>query len=421
MKNSFFYIKKRLQGCKRILFLNILTISISLAIISIALTIPLILKHCEKTIKKSLDGDISEYGVIRNGNNAITNESIGEYISEIMESEEIEAVGTWDRAGFGYMKTVGDVDYWTEIQRVHAKHHLEFDEGEEDIPFIFMLRNAFSINKINLYAGGKPTEETSDEWLLYLGYNYRTIPLNTLFSNEDNGMTYRVMGIMDKNTSVVDEQAVLWNLGGLKYSCTICLDNMVMVIPPKDYNYHSENYFFRCAEGYSFEDAEKRINCSADRYGIQTEIGQLDTRVRVVLTDIKWLQSQISQIAVFLFGVAIIITITMQILVTLKRKRELGVWLLTGLSKRRIFGILLAENLLKTGMGIIPALVIIYMFWKQWNLTGSVVYELRVILYGGIPIILLASGFILSAVGTAITFAFIADKRAIELIQKTWY
>lgn len=420
MMNYLFYIRKRINGHKWMTLLNIAVSSLALSLLVLAITIPQILNHCEYMINTTLSKDISKYGVIRNGGDAIANENVSDYIFDIYNSPEIEGVGTWDYAGFGDLTTQGtEVDYWQEIQKIHANHHLEFNENPEEIPFVYMLSQAYPINDLKLYCGSDEQVGTNDGWLLFLGYNFRNIPIGTIFTN-DYGTSYTVEGIFRKNTKVVDEMAILWNLGGLKYSCSVTMDNMVMVIPPYSYNYHSESYFFMCADGYSYDQAVKRINEVSEKYHIQTEVGTLADRVDTVLSDFQWMLDSIIKISGLLIFSSFIISLTTQLLTILSRKEELGVWIISGIEKKKIFKILMIENMFKMLISCFVARVIILIFEKIGNLTGSVAYELRYILWGNVPILLLLSGILLAISSSLITIAYVEKKSIPEIITGTW-
>nr|MDE6606808.1 hypothetical protein [Lachnospiraceae bacterium] len=221
--------------------------------------IPQILTHSENMIKRSLADDLSKFGVVRNGGNAIFNEHISEYISDLYNAPEIDGIGTWTYGGFGYKATVGGgADYWNEILEIQNSHVREFDESPDEVQLVYMPGQAFRINHLELYRGSAQKAGTNTGYLMYLGYNFKDIPVGTVFVDEEYGISYVVEGILQKNTSIVDEQALLRNLGGLKLGCSIEMDNMLLVISPCSENYFSQDFFFKCSDGYTYEDAAKK-------------------------------------------------------------------------------------------------------------------------------------------------------------------
>lgn len=424
MNNYMFYIKKRLSGKRWMLILNIGVSSLALALLCAAVTIPQILLHGENMIRKSLGDDMSKYGVVRNGRDIIS-ENTSDYISEIYNAPEIDGVGTWVYGAFAHLTTVGEeANYWKEILKVQNSHVREFDEDPNFVQIVYMAGQAFHINNLELYRGNADQVGTNEGYLLYLGYNFKDIPVGTVFVNEANGISYVVEGILQKNTSIVDEQALLWNLGGLKLSCSVAMDNMVLVIAPYRDNYFSADFFFKCSDEYTYEEAAEKIKDISEKYGIQTETGRLQDRVDTVLSEVDWLLRAISELAGLLFFSAFIILLTTQLLTILFRKEELGVWLISGIDRKKIFRILLGENLIKMLLSSVLSFGIVLLFGKMasvsLNVSDSVAYELRYILWGSIPAFLLLSAVLTATLCSVIPIAYVKRKSIPEIVRGTW-
>ena len=195
MKIYLFCIKKRFAGSKWMLVCNTIVSSLALALLCIVIIVPQILHHSEYTITNSLARDISKYGVVRNGGDTIDDENIADYIADIYQAPEIAGVGTWDYGGFSYLSTVNsEMDYWDEMQKIHENHLREFDENADSIPFVYIPGQAFPINNLKLYHGNTDRISDNSRWLIYLGYNFRKIPIGTVFADEKRGITYTVEG-----------------------------------------------------------------------------------------------------------------------------------------------------------------------------------------------------------------------------------
>lgn len=420
VSNYLFYIRKRLSGQKVMRLLNIVVASLALALLCAAVTIPQILLHCENTIQRALGDDMSRYGVIRDGRGEVSEEILSHYSSDIYNAPEIDSVGTWDYGGFSHLETANyDTDYWQQIQDIQNSHVKEFGD-DNYVQFVYMLSQAFHINHLELYHGSTEQIGKNTEYLMYLGYNFKDIPIGTVFVNETYGFSYVVEGIFQKNTSIVDEQDILWNLNDLKLSCSIAMDNMVLIVPPCSYNYHSVDYFFKCADGYTYEDAAARIKSIAEEYGIRTETGRLQDRVDTILSDSNWLLAVIVKLSVLSVFSALIILLTAQLLTILSRKDELGVWLISGISKKKIFMILFGENLVKMLISSVIAFGIVVFFEKIMILSKSIAYELRYILWGNIPICLLFCTVLMTLLCSVIPIAYVRQKSIPEIVRGTW-
>lgn len=421
MSNYLFYIRKRLSGQRMIRLLNIIVSSLALALLCATVTIPQILLHCENTIRKSLADDLSKYGVVRNGRDAMVNTNISDYIFDIYNSPEIDSVGTWDYAGFAPMATVNsETDYWNQILEIQNSHVREFGDDTDYVQFVYMLSQAFHINNLELLHGSTDQIGQNTEYLMYLGYNFRDIPVGTIFANETYGFSYVVNGIFRKNTSIVDEQDILWNLGGLKLSCSIAMDNMILVVPPCSENYYSETYFFKCSDGYTYGEAAARIKNISEEYGIQTETGKLQDRVDTILSDSNRILSAIAKLSGLLVFSALIILLTAQLLTILSRKDELGVWLISGIGKKKIFMILLGENMIKMLISALVAFGIVIVFEQLLIPSKSVAYELRYILWGNIPVCLLLCAALMAFLCSIIPIAYVNKKSIPEIVRGTW-
>ncbi len=419
MINYLYYIKKRLSG-QRGLLLNISVSSLALALLCVVAAVPQILLHCEGTIRKALADDISKYGVVLNSADTMRNEAASDYIDALYNAPEIESVGTWDYYGWGYLTTVGaEEDYWNEILEIQNRHNKKFDMDSDAVRCIYMLSQAFHFNNLELYRGDVEQIGTNQEYLLYLGYHFKDIPVGTKFVDEIYGNSYVVEGILKKNVSVIDAH-LLWNLGGFRLNCSDVMDNFVLVVPPSSMNYYSVNYFFKCSDGYTYEEASNKIKDISEKYGIQADTGSLRKRVDTVLSDSDWLLKAVDQLAILLFLSAFIMLLTTQLLTILFRKDEMGVWLISGIDRKAIFRILLGENIIKMMISSLIALGIVVLFEKVFISSSAVAYELRYILWVNLPIFLILSAVLTALLCSVIPIVYVRTKSIPEIVRGTW-
>lgn len=426
VNNYLFFIKKRLLSKRWMLYLNICVSSLALTLLCEAVVMPQILHHNEHTIKQALADDMSKFGVIRNSGNDLYDKNISGYISDIYNAPEIDGVGAWTYGGFGYKETVNyETDYWNKILEVQNSHIREFDESRQEVQLVYMPAYAFNINNLELYSGSAKQVGTNTEYLMYLGYNFRDIPIDTVFKDEKYGVNYTVAGIFKKNTSIVDAQQILWNIGGLTLSCSIAMDNMVLLIAPcNGENYFYPVYFFKCADGYTYEEAADKIKEISDKYDIQTATGTLQKRVNDVLSDINWLLSGITGLSAVLIPATFIMMLTTQMLTIMFRKDELGVWLISGIDRKRIFIILWGENIVKMAISafISYGMVLIYekVGYASTDISDSVVHGLGYIYWIEVPIFLLLCSVIMALLCSVIPIAYVEKKSIPDIVRGTW-
>lgn len=424
--NYLFLIKKRLLGARWMLYFNIVVSSLAMAFLcGAAVVIPQILHHSENEIKQALADDISQFGVIRNSGNDLYDKNLSGYISDLYHAPEIAGVGSWAYFGFGHLETVNqEADYWNKILEIQNSHIREFDESPDEVQLVYMPAYAFKINHLELYSGSDGQVGSNTGYLMYLGYHFRDIPIGTAFQNED-GTRYTVVGILQEGASIVDAQQILWNLGGLKLGCSVAMDNMVLLLPPCDKdNYFYPDYFFKCADGYAYEEAAAKIKEISEEYHIQTAVGTLQKRVRDVLSDIKWLSDGITELSVVLFPAAFIMLLATQMLTIMMRKDELGVWLLSGMDKKEIFRILLGENIVKTVISALVAYGVISVFEKMAyasaGISDSVIYRLGYISKVQVPVFLLVCSVLTALLCSVIPTVYVGKRSIPDIVRGTW-
>lgn len=427
MINYLFYIRKRFLGKKWMQLFNVIVASFALSLLCVAVTISLILRHGENMIKKSLADDISKYGVVLNTNiRDLDRETGSAFISDVYNAPEIDGVGTWTYGGFEHLTTVdGEADYWNEILEIQNNHVREFDEDPNYVQVVYMPGQAFRINDLELYRGNSEQAGHNDGSLIYLGYNFRDIPVGTVFADEVSGNRCVVEGVLQKNTSIVDSQDILMNLGGgLELSYSVAMDNMVLIIPPCSDNYLSVDFFFKCSDGSTYEEAAGRIKSIAAQYGIGAETGTLQDRVDTVLSGTDWLIDAIAKLSVLLSFSSFVMILATQLLTILSRKDELGVWLISGIDRKKVFRILLGENMVKMLLASVLSYGIVLLFFKVLSIhpseSSAAVYGLRYIIWGAAPAFLLLSAVLMTLLCSVIPIAYIKKKSIPDIVRGTW-
>lgn len=424
--NYLFLIKKRLLGSRWMLYFNIGVSSLAMAFLcGAAVVMPQILHHSENDVKQALEDDMSKFGVIRNSGSDLYDKNLSGYVSDIYHAPEIAGVGAWTYFGAGHLATVNrETDYWNEILEIQNSHVREFDESPDEVQMVYMPTYAFQINRLELYSGSDGQVGSNMGYLMYLGYHFRDVPIGTVFQDEKH-VRYTVVGILKEGASIVDAPQLLQNLGGMKLGCSVEMDNMVLLLEPCDgENYFSPIYFFKCADGYAYEEAAAKIKEISEKYRIQVAVGTLQKRVRDVLSDITWLSDGIAGLSAVLFPAAFVMLLVTQMLTIMLRKDELGVWLLSGMDKKDVFRILLGENMIKTVISAMVAYGVVSVFEKiayaSAGISDSVIYRLGYISRIQVPVFLLACSGLTALLCSVIPTVYVGKRSIPDIVRGTW-
>lgn len=426
ISNYLFLIRKRLFGARWMLYFNIVVSSLAMALLCGAAVIPQILRHSENQIKRALADDMSKFGVISNSGSDLYDQNLSGYLSDIYHAPEIAGVGAWTYFGFGHLETADqEADYWNKILEIQNSHIREFDESPDEVQLVYMPAYAFQINRLELYSGSDEQVGSNTGYLMYLGYHFRDIPIGTVFRDEKDGTRYTVAGILKEDSSIVYAQPLLWNMGGLKLSCSVEMDNMVLLLAPCNGEvYFYPDYFFKCADGYTYEEAAAKIKEISEEYHIQAAVGTLQKRVRDVLSDANWLSDGITKLSAALFPAAFIMLLATQMLTIMMRKDELGVWLLSGMGKREVFRILLGENIVKTAVSALIAYGVVSVYEKMAyasaGISASVIHKLGYISRVQVPVFLLACAVLTALLCSVIPTVYVGKRSIPDIVRGTW-
>ncbi|MCR5691778.1 MAG: hypothetical protein K6G62_06120, partial [Eubacterium sp.] len=272
-----FFIGKRLFYKKKLLFLNLAIISLGFIVLGYFLVETMYLDHYKYEAKKYLKPDVEKAGVAWIP--LPSTDEIDPWYScmeEIAKSEEVECIGDWDGIWkVDCSQSPGESGkLWKKITSISKKHpHMVMEEDAlayginydihmECLQIQYQLIEFFALD---LYKGSLEVDQDSDKNLFYLGYNFREIPVGTVFRDGD-GKEYEVAGILAKNSRLLDSDELL--SGGMGESSTRSLDNVVLEVTPNEKTAcHGELSLFTCKEGYSFADASNKISEIAKKYG----------------------------------------------------------------------------------------------------------------------------------------------------------
>lgn len=416
--NKLHYAAKRIKSNLKMGVFTILIMVAAMVMLYSSMILFEGLDYGENAVKNSLSVPITSCGIIDIQDDVDWDE-VTKFIDRIYALDEIKAIGNYDCYGFGGMLTEGDTDYWNEMLEIQNAGEVEFEDDGSCIQTVLMNCELLDMENIDLIKGEKSQEKETVRYQILLGYNFREIPLGTVF--KDDYCEYEVTGIMKKGTYVTDPQLFSGNLDGLTMGYKVNVDNMILMLMPKGTEVLSKKNIFCVNDGYTYEDAVKMIEKVGDENGIRMRIGTLQARLDTVFADNQKIKGRIDTIALIICIAVFVISVTAQLLNIYLKRNELGIWLANGMSRREVFEIVWLENFIKVTAGVAVAVIAerILLRW-MFRDSMSVFREVLSIMYGKPLGELVVFAFLLVCIISIIPIAVIARKSTTELVKGVW-
>lgn len=420
MSNYFYYVRKRMFYKPSLFLFSVIVMALGLTVFGYLSMELSFLKNYEKEAYKYIRQDKDQCGVIKFSLDE--RDEVIKVYEELVEGEEIESIGAWYFSYLSSLKTKNsEEDIWKkmlEISNQHV-HILESDDSNADyskeIDVVMMPSQAFLFNNYKLSKGSKDTVKKTEKNLIYLGYNYRDIPIGTILYNEETKEEYEVAGVLEKNTYLLAEYSLLCNWGGVQLSCIDPIDNFFLVVPAYNSreNIRSSLAFFSVSDQCSFQEGVKKIQDTFKKHGLGVNVGTYEARVETITSDAAWIHQSLLKISIVIISVAYMIMVVAQLLISSLKQKELGVWILSGLSRKKIWGILFGENFIKSLIAGIVSFLIQQLLLKDF-LFGEenviLMKRLRYVYLGQFGIFLLVVCFLLAAVISLLSVYMIRNK-----------
>ena len=420
MSNYFYYVRKRMFYKPSLFLLSVIVMALGLTVFGYLSMDLFFLKNYEKEAYKYIRQDKDQCGVIKFSLDE--REEVLKVYEELVEGEEIESIGSWDFSCLSSLKTKNsEEDIWKKMLEISNQHVHILESANPDadyskeIDVVLMPSQAFLFNNYKLSKGSKDAVKKTEKNLIYLGYNYRDIPIGTILYDEETKEEYEVAGVLEKNTYLLNGYSLLANWGGVQLSCTNPIDNFFLVVPA--YNSH-ENItnslaFFSVSDQCSFQEGVKKIQDTFKKHGLGVNVGTYEARVETITSDADWIHQSLLKISIVIISVAYMIMVVAQLLISSLKQKELGVWILSGLSRKKIWGILFGENFIKSLIAGIVAFLIQQLLLKEFLFEEENVIlmkRMRYVYLGQFGIFLLIVCFLLAAVISLLSVYMIRNK-----------
>ena len=417
LKNYFFFIKKRMSSTKMSLF-SIIAGTAGIALFLISVIIPAVLNNGHRSIERCLNDDIENYAVAAVDATGLFEKRL-ELLEAIDASVVIKSFGSWNAGAFFMESAVYDnIEYTSEIKKVFDSELREFDIDPSMTQSIFMGASVFEFNNLQLYKGTYRADKNLNQPVIYLGYNFRKIPVGTEIKKSD-GSIYKVAGILKKGTEIIDFPVIGDNGGGLNLNYTIHMDNMFLVVSPdlKGYGFNSTANCLSFNEGYTYEDAKTELERIAAENGAAISIGRFSERVDEIMYSADWIVEKINAAMVIFIILSFVSVLTIQLLVTMKRKDELGILIANGVGGKEILKLLFIENAVKMAVSLLLGIGAYALFLGINGIQSSTLYHLKqqLFVYPFVAAVLYC--ILLTFVISLITYRYIRSMSVQQLIN----
>ena len=279
-----------------------------------------------------------------------------------------------------------------------------------------------------LYKGS--FENIDSNTTIYLGYNYKDIPIGTVLKTHDysgNELEFKVAGILEKNCSIIDSQSCA-NSYTMQVNFKINLDNMMLSVERYDDKSpinRSGPFIVSFNDGVGYDEGIKKIYDIADSFNDGNRIiimpASLEEKVQHQLSEYDILLNLAYSLIPVSFFITFIIILSVQLILVFIRKDEIGVWLSNGFTRRNVFWILFFENMFKFFIASIITSIIFCIYIKnQLMLSEAVEHFMFFDIYVFAPLCLIIISLILSGLISAISYNNICNKSLPDIIKSTW-
>lgn len=433
-----FFIKKRNHSNIRMHVISYLITLICFGLLCFIISFPWIFNRAYRDVDRLLPTGLDNCAVI-DFKSTLSNEKIVSateegraFIVQLLDSEEIFGIGDYIEAGVEFNLSYDGTDYSTtmfETSRVNEHNILRGDLPPgmnlyDTVAFSYHFKDFYNFD---LYKGDFDIQEELEngDYILYLGYNFRDIPIGACETKYNpsfkRDITYRVAGIIDKGEEILNVKAAATNFM-FDASYGYNLDNMIIMVLGKT----SENDVISLygtlpvsfAEGTSFEDGISKIKEIADKNGITVSVQSMRNKLQVQLSQYDDILNAVALVSPISFLVTAMILLTVQLLFSVMRNDEIGVWLSNGMTRKEVFLLLLLDNMKKLVLSAIIGAVASDLFLcRMLNLTGSENFRIfgDVYIYG--PLCAIGLAVITALVISILSYLFICGKSLPDIIK----
>ncbi len=404
-----YYLKIVLNNISRDLkkyILVICSLIVTISLFGLSLYMLFYTKKDEIAVNKCLDGKIDKVGCVSwVDNNIADNADIAtminqndEIVKKIKHIPGLQA-GCFYDSGYSLSNDNGCFDDLIDIQKKYKNKDVyeSADSGEkiEILDCIAIKNDVFNMYNIEFFKG-EYKQKNDDCVYIYLGYEFRNIPVGTEYVN-GKGIKYKVAGIIRENTYIVDDY--YYKLGVYPDTSTISLDSKVLFSGNIE-NVASE-MFIKVADGYDFYEVADNIVKELKNDGVIVTCDKLTDVVEYNTQGMDDFINEMIRLASIIMIVTLIIQIAIQFVVTMKNNYTYAVLLCNGFVMKDIVMICVVDAIIKIIISI-SVTYAITMAWVNYDLSDYLAIKVagKIVVTQVMPICLLVLVLIMAIVNT---------------------
>ena len=435
LNNYIYFIKKRNHSNINMHIISYIISIICFGLLCFILSFPWIFNRAYRDLDRLLPTGIDKCVIIDfkstiSDNNIVSKSEEGKkFIFDLLQSDEIYGIGEYTQFEARRNFVFEDVSYAEMMYDISSSHRSTLKNQNNNTEFeIIGIKYYFKdFYEFNLYKGDYDILGNLEDGdvAVYLGYNYKDVPIGACFYDGNSELKekrkFYVAGILEKGSEILDVQSASTNF---RFSASYAhnLDNMMVQIVGKISKDDKITTFNTLPVSFSadtdYEAGVKKIKEIANENGITVNIVSMRTKIDNQLSAYDDVLSAVSVVSPIAFLVSLIILLTVQLLISVVRSNETGIWLSNGMTRHEIFVLLFLDNLKKMIASSVVGSVISGMFlYRMLYLSedASIRLFLEVYIFGPVCVMLIAilSAFVISI----ISYAFIGRKSLPDIIR----
>ncbi len=356
-----------------------------------------------------LNGGIKQAGMLSFEGYSYSNE----FLYDMLNMDEITGV----TSGGVYQPTV---DVMGELGTQQEKLDPEYVKQQNGVPWFYMSWSGVDVCHFNLSEGKRPEEWdlAEDESLIYLGVNFKDIPVGTKYDCEFEQTTYVVGGILEKGTCwICDDVYIFESIRDTRYVEN--LDNMVVYIAPY---LVSGRCTYTVKNGYSLEETEQKLQQLAEKHDAKIKLARLEDVIDENEYQYSYILNAIRAMTFIIMITALVILERTQFSEMISDTEYFGIFYANGATTRDLVLILVGENLLKVAAAYLLAGIGGYFVLRStWQIFQPGIdnwRNVRTIYFGQAMLPAFLIGLLIVALATLKPILWMMKKSPVELIQE---
>ncbi|MBR4344966.1 MAG: ABC transporter permease [Lachnospiraceae bacterium] len=444
-KNHLFFIRKRIHTGLKISILGMIISILGFSLLIVEISIPRVITRAYRDLDSllpfGLDGAAYIYAASELKGDTAEWDGFSECIKELCSVEGIMSAGVVSRCFLDLNLEYEGVSYrdrMLEIRHSGMNNYMSKEDVsafpeevnsmyrdmiESNLECVKMDKYSAGFSDFRLYKGEDNLENYFDrgECVLYLGYNYRDIPIGAGMNVQTvrgDTVYFRVAGILEKGSEMIDPDTI--NQYAIDTCYSINLDNMVILID-KDCRVSTPGWLILYDDSISFERLSTVCKDIGKRNSVILKLSSLKGKVEEQLSDFDILLAIIDLVYPIAFFVSLMMILTVQLLTAIIRNDEIGVWLSNGMIRFDIFKILLLENLMKMVPAVLAGGVLSGLYLNnKAGLKSGQQYTMFFDMYIYGPICTMIIAIILALLMTTVSYNYIRRRSLPDIIKNTW-